>query len=306
MRRPIIFRFGLGTFLVAAQLLAQPAAQPKFDAATIKVGGEYEPQNYSRKHGGPGTNDPGRIAFSQMPLNILIGIAYDLRSRDQIAGPAWMSESDRFFTVTATMSPDTTQEQMQLMLQNLLAERFHLVVHHETRNFPGFELTVAPGGPKVHKWVPGTDTYPANPADDSLDKQGFPHLGLAEKGRFTLPWGKWQMVRATERTSIPDFVWLLGNFVNYASGEPSGAPTPRIVDKTGLTEVYEFRLEFEGKVPATGEAPSTETTPSDPGAGGPNIFAALESQLGLKLAKARSVSVDMLVVDRCDKVPTDN
>jgi len=302
----MIGRFGLGVLLLAAPLLAQPAAQPRFDVASIKVGGEYEPQNYQRKHGGPGTSDPGRVTFSQMPLDTLILMAYGLRSRDQIAGPEWMSEADRFFTVTATMPPDTTEEQMQLMLQDLLAERFHLALHHETRNFPGYELTVAPGGPKFHEWVPGTDSYPADPANDSYDKQGFPHLAVAEKGRFTLPWGKWQMVRASERTSIPNFLWLLGSFVNYSNAEPSGVPRPRIVDKTGLTGVYEFRLEFEGKLPVTDGPPPGEATPSDPGDGGPNIFTALETQLGLKLVKMKSVPVDVLVIDHLDKAPTDN
>ena len=302
----MIGRLGVCALLLVSQLLAQPAAQPRFDVASIKVGGEYNPQIYQRHHGGPGTSDPGRITITQMPLYLLVLMAYGMPSRDQIAGPEWMSEADRYFTIDATMPPDTTPEQLQLMLQNLLAERFHLALHHETRNFPGYELTVAPGGPKFHEWIPGTDTYPADPADDSYDKQGFPHLAVAAKGAVMFPPGGWRMIRASERTSIPAFLTLLGTFVNYSNGEPSGVPTPRVIDKTGLTAVYEFRLEFEGRVPATGEAPSGETTPSDPGAGGPNIFTALETQLGLKLVKARSVQVDMLVIDHAEKVPTGN
>jgi uncharacterized protein (TIGR03435 family) len=122
------------------------AAQPRFDVASIKAGGEYDPHAYNRKHGGPGTSDPDRITFSQMSLNFLILMAYGLQNRAQIAGPAWMGESDRFFTVTATMPPDTTPEQLQLMLQDRLAERLHLAVHHETKNLPA---TVAPGWTKV-------------------------------------------------------------------------------------------------------------------------------------------------------------
>ncbi len=179
----MIGRFLVCVLLVAAPLRAQPAAQPRFDVASIKVGGEYDPQIYDRQHGGPGTSDPGRISITQMPLHLLVLMAYGMPSRDQIAGPEWMSEADRYFTIDATMPTDTTKEQMQLMLQNLLAERFHLVLHHETRSFPGYELTLAPGGPKFHEWVPGTDTFPADPADDSYDKQGFPHLTVTRKER---------------------------------------------------------------------------------------------------------------------------
>jgi uncharacterized protein (TIGR03435 family) len=293
----------IGWFGVCALLVAAP---PRFDVASIKVGGEYDPHDYNRKHGGPGTSDPGRVTYAQMPLNFLILTAYGLQNRDQIAGPAWMSEADRFFTVTATMPPDTTPEQLQLMLQNLLAERFHLAVHHETRSFPGYELTVASGGPRFHEWVPGADSFPADPGDDSYDKQGFPHLAVAGKGVVVFPPpGRWRTIRTSQRTSIPAFLLLLGSFVNYSNGEPSGVPTARVVDKTGLTGVYEFRLGFEGKMPVTGEPPG-ETTPSDPGDGGPNLFTALETQLGLTLVKARSVAVDMLVIDRLDKVPTEN
>jgi uncharacterized protein (TIGR03435 family) len=71
---------------------------------------------------------------------------------DQISGPGWIRDfsGPDLYEIAATMSPDTTKEQFQLMLQNLLAERFHLVVHHETRMFSGYVLSVARGSP-----VPG-------------------------------------------------------------------------------------------------------------------------------------------------------
>jgi uncharacterized protein (TIGR03435 family) len=74
------------------------------------------------------------------------------------------------------------------------------------------------------------------------------------------------------------------------------APMPRVIDKTGLNAVYEFTLNFEGTYMA-GYLPSV---------GGPNLFAALEKQLGLKLVKVKDVPVDVIVVDQVDKVPTEN
>ncbi len=58
------------------------------------------------------------------------------------------------YEITATMPPGTTKEQVRLMLRNLLVERFHLAVHHEARNFPGYELTVAKDGPKLKESIP--------------------------------------------------------------------------------------------------------------------------------------------------------
>ncbi len=75
-------------------------------------------------------------------------------------------------------------------------------------------------------------------------------------------------------------------------------------DKTGLTGLYEFRLEFEGTTAIPGAAPPPAVDALDPGAGGPNLFTALEKQLGLKLVKMKAVPVDLLIVDRLDKTPT--
>lgn len=90
--------------------------------------------------GGPGTNDPGRFRATRIGMSDLLARAFDV-STDQLAGPAWLRDfaSMDFYTVVATMPPDTPKEQFQKMLQNLLVERFHLVFHRETRNFPGYE-----------------------------------------------------------------------------------------------------------------------------------------------------------------------
>lgn len=92
-----------------------------------------------------------------------------------------------------------------------------------------------------------------------------------------------------------------------------GSPQPRVVDRTGLTGIYEFTLEFAGTMAMPGAMPPTpaggDTGPpaaSDPGDGTPNIFTAVEKQLGLKLQKVRNVSVDVLIVDKADRVPTEN
>src|SRR6185436_8412132 len=115
-----------------------------FDAASVKAGSpEFVPGVSVSMRGGPGTSDPGRITYSWMNLKFLLTRAWDVRT-DQITGPAWLSDPGNrdTYTITATMPPDTTKEQFQRMLQSLLIERFRIKLHHETRDFPGYELTV--------------------------------------------------------------------------------------------------------------------------------------------------------------------
>ncbi len=111
--------------------------------------------------GGPGTSDPGRISYNYFLKSILMK-AWDLPA-DQLAGPAWLSDTSDYYAITATLPAGTSREQFQKMLQNLLIERFQIKLHHETRNFPGYELVVAPGGPKLKETTQDPDLAPGPP-----------------------------------------------------------------------------------------------------------------------------------------------
>ena len=308
---------GLAVLLaLAANGLAQTDASPTFEVASIRPGGEYDPPNFERIRGGPGTGDPGRITYTQMPLEYLVWMASGLAGRDQVICPAWMSEPDRFFTITATMPPDTTKEQLGAMLQNLLIDRFHLAVHHETRIFPGYDLVIAPGGLRIKAWTPDTNTAetPYDPA--ARDAQGFAILPRNKLGTpFSFPSGKWGIARMTNRSSISDFAHGLGYFINLSTGQALAVSQPRVVDKTGLDGIYEFRLAFLAATFHAGEqeAPAPDATgvvgtsgAGSLGEGAPTLFAALEKELGLKLVKTKGVPVDVVVVDHMDKTPTEN
>jgi uncharacterized protein (TIGR03435 family) len=93
---------------------------------------------------GPGTADPGRIHYAAIRLKDLVINAYNVKEF-QIVGPGWLDKTDETtrFTVDATMAPETTKEQLRVMLQYLLAERFGLTIHRETRDVPKYSLTVA-------------------------------------------------------------------------------------------------------------------------------------------------------------------
>ena len=141
----------LAVCMLKAQSAAPQQKQLTFDVASVKP---FSPSaDGGRKGGGrtgPGTTDPGRIHYAAIRLKDLLIAAYNLNGF-QIVGPAWLEASDETtrFAVDATMSPDTTKEQLRVMLQNLLAERFKLAIHRETRDLPKYSLVVAKGGPKM-------------------------------------------------------------------------------------------------------------------------------------------------------------
>src|SRR5580700_5618470 len=156
------------TTLVASLLCASIAgraqstgARPTFDAASVKPAPPPDGRGGRRvgMMGGPGTDTPGRINFENVGLGAVIGKAYDVKYY-QISGPAWF-ESERF-NIIATVSPRTTLQQFRLMLQNLLADRFKLALHKETREMAIYSLGVAKNGPKLKKATP-------NPPPDSND-----------------------------------------------------------------------------------------------------------------------------------------
>lgn len=294
----------VGAGLLTALSIA--ALPPAFDVASVRIdNGRFVPGASGRMSGGPGTGDPGRVTCQQCALRFLITIAYGIFP-DQLIGPAWLQDPEgNKVTVTATMPVDTTKERFRLMLQSLLAERFNLTVHHETKDFSGYELVVAAGGPKLTPWEPDPNADASAPP--GLDEQGFPRLRPGRPGvAFSMPRGRTGTIRTTHRQTMAEFARELGSDLNDSMGMPAGSPMPRVVDKTGLTGLYEFRLEFEGTIAMPGAPPPPAVDALDPGEGSPNLFTALEKQLGLKLVKAKSIPVDLLIVDRLDKTPTEN
>src|SRR5580698_11160711 len=99
-------------------------------------------------HGGPGSPDPGAIAYTNMDLLGLVTMAYKVGPY-QVVGPDWLNSTR--FDITAKLPPETTVAQFRAMLQNLLADRFKLAVHRDQKQVQGFDLTVAKGGPKLTK-----------------------------------------------------------------------------------------------------------------------------------------------------------
>jgi uncharacterized protein (TIGR03435 family) len=269
-----------GAIVLAGLLWAVSAFGQSFEAASVKPADPKLSGRIIPPSGGPGTSDPNRVTFTNAVLKSVLARAYDVRTY-QIEGPAWL-DSERY-TIEAVLPPDTTVETYRLMLRNLLADRFHLVLHHQPRMFQGYELGVGKNGLKIQESVVSAGSENVAP--------GHAWLVSDEKGRTTLDrpglvvsvrFGEDGLLsRVTGRyRPISDLANMLNNILHQP-----------VLDGTDLPGNYDFDFEF--------------TANPTPGVAGIDIFTALREQCGLKL-EARKMSLDMIVIDRGDKVPAGN
>lgn len=302
---------GLAAFAPAQPQPApkQPAATPlEFEVASVRPSGPHVQGRIETVFlGGPGTPDPGRITASRITLLYVLQVAYGVEA-DRISGPGWLAEES--YDIAATVPPGATKEQMNLMLQNLLADRFKLMLHREKKEFPAWDLVIAKDGPKL-KETTYPDAKQLGPGEGvpammlPVDQDGFPKLPPGQRG------GAGRNVNGVTHAtyqsfSISDLIVPLGYQLAPAGANFSPA---RIVDRTGLTGRYDFHLEFSGdgsgRPGSAAQLPPASTDDLTVGGGGPTIFTALEKQLGLKLEKTRTL-LDVLVIDHAEKVPAEN
>jgi uncharacterized protein (TIGR03435 family) len=261
-----------------------------FETASVK---RIEPgtQPTFAHSGGPGTKDPGRIHYCCDAMLNLLTRAFDVQG-DRVVGPSWIADfgGPNHYLIDATIPAGATKAEFLTMLQNLLAERFQLKVHHETRNFPGYELVVAKGGPKL-------DRQPKLRKPEELAGVELPSGARIISGE-----GIGRMWIQSQQKGMADLASTLGATITQALGADPvdfSIPKARVVDRTGLTGVYDYRIEF-----ACEGCRRTASDANDP-SGLPTVFQAVES-LGLKLEKVKDIPLDVIVVDRLEKVPTGN
>jgi uncharacterized protein (TIGR03435 family) len=214
-------------------------------------------------------------------------VAYGVQA-DLISGtPDWVKSEK--YDVDVTL-PDSSVEEapkpgagigiekLRPMLQALLADRFHLTLHRQTRDLQVYELAVAEGGPKLQEASP---QY-MNPNGINGPEGRLPKRGLMKMGPGELTDQDTTLERFSEQLS-----WQLGRTV---------------VDKTGLTGTYDFSLRW---TPGESEAGMMKLTGVKPEAGdGPSIFTAIQEQLGLKL-ETKTSPMSIVVVDRVER-PAEN
>jgi uncharacterized protein (TIGR03435 family) len=241
---------------------------PQFDVISVK----------------PGTDTrmlmqftPDGLRGSGITVRFLLYEGYGGINHEQVIGePSW-SNTQRF-DIEAKVAPTDapalgkmTFEQRRTMFQSILADRFKLVVHHETRELPIYVLSVAKGGPKLKP------SAPDDPAGQAPRRVGL----MITRGKVT-----------ANDTQLSTLLTVLSRTLGRT-----------VIDKTGLTGNYDFTLEYapeEGGPPPPGEA----AQPASPPDSAPSIFTALKEQLGLKLDSAKG-PVDVIVIDHIEK-PAEN
>jgi len=241
-----------------------------------------------RSTGGPGTNDPGRIHYPLVTLRMLLTRAYD--SYFEIKGPGFLETE--VVAVDATMPPETTKEQFREMLGNLITDRFKLKYHIDTKEVAGYSLVVAKSGLKIKESVEVPP--PQEPRDDAPAAGPRPHV-IGPDGFAILPPGvRSGIAFAGNRTRIIS----QGGTIDKLAETLGTILKCRITDDTGLKAKYDYSVTYTAQPLA---ATSDASEPSDL----PDIFSALQSQLGLKL-ESKKVTVEIFVVDHMEKTPTEN
>jgi uncharacterized protein (TIGR03435 family) len=286
---------------------SQAPVKVEFEVASLRQSGPSSGSRYeappSRK-GGPGTSDPERLTYSRFLLRGLLIDAFAIES-DQISGPSWIDSET--FDIAAKVPPQTTKEQASMMLRNLLVERLKMTFHHEAKYADSYELRIASRGLRFKEATPVAGTVPLNqpgerPLRLELDSNGFPIVPPGRSGMAAITSSDGLNHVTCRSCSISDLTQRMGLLLATITAN-TFMTLGRVVDKTGLTGKYDFKLEYGGG-PQIGSAVSAPALDSQANQG-PSLFSALEQQLGLKLEKTKA-PLDVLVIDHIEKVPTDN
>jgi uncharacterized protein (TIGR03435 family) len=208
----------------------------------------------------------GELVATDASLAYLIKFAYEVNPRQITKGPAWLDTDKYDLTAKPDIEGQPSLKQMRVMVQKLLADRFQLAFHREKSELPVYAVTVAKGGPKL-------TTNNSNP-------DGNPGYGGGPAGM--------RVVNST-----------IAEFIGFVLNDSLGLP---VVDQTGLGSArYNFVLKWTPD--ASQSQPggvAAGAPPTDNADAPPDIFTAMQQQLGLKLESTKAL-VDVMVVDHVEK-----
>jgi uncharacterized protein (TIGR03435 family) len=280
----------------SSQNAAAAAPVLEYEVATIKP---YKPAAGE----GPGVMRvgisiaPDGFTASGATLQMLVSQAYGVQNFQIVGAPDWFN-NDRFeidakmegsvADALKNMSNDERTLARQKMLQALLADRFKLKIHRDTKDLPAYTLTIGKNGSKLVE---------VKPAD--APAAGAPPAGRGGRGGMSTSAGPGGVTLTANANQMTGLVRTLSQYLH--------AP---VIDKTGLTGNYNFTLKwmpdnFGGgpglAAPPAGGAPNG-AIPADPSgdAVGPTLLVAVEEQLGLKLDKGKG-QAEIIVIDHVEK-----
>ncbi len=259
---------------------APQEAPPAFEVASVKRDVSGEPDAYARWF--------PTLHVERMTLKRLIILAYQIHDFEITGGPGWIG-SDRY-NIDAKAAPHAIPNQQfvalqRRRLQTLLSDRFRLTIHRETKELPVYKLTVAKGGAKLQ---------PANCIQRITGDAGIAP-GRKPEDYCSGGMGGSMASGRIESSGAPMsfFAYFLSNMLSRT-----------VVDQTGLAGEYSLHLTFTPEAPA---APFPDAHPTSGVAAadlGPDIFSAIQEQIGLKLEGAKA-PVEVLVIDHVER-PSEN
>jgi len=308
-----------------------PAGGWAFEVATIrpaKMPSQTDLMN-GKMHVGMKT-DAARVDIGFMSLNDLICAAYKVKSY-QVSGPDWMGAMNERFDVLAKMPEGATKDQVPEMLQALLADRFKLAIHHDSKERPVYALIVGKNGSKLKESPPDapapaaadkSEAAPGEPpADAAPPKDAAPQMKFRANadgsgtatvrgpdGPAKMSFGPNGMHLEMEKMTMAKLAETLTPFLDKP-----------VLDMTELKGNYQVALDLamddlKNVARKMGVATPVASSlvggdagklPSDAAADpSGSIFTSVQ-QLGLKL-DPRKLPLDLIVIDHMEKMPTDN
>ncbi len=237
----------------------------KFDVASLKP----SPPNAT---GVSLRTMPGKQRYSGQNVNLrtMIYVAYRLKPDQITGGPSWLDNAH--FDMEAKAEKESSLDELHTMPKNLMADRFHLRFHIETKELPAYVLTVDRDGPK--------------------------HMTAHEPEKLTVGWIDVSMdipLHLSMKATASDMAYFV-----FRLQEQLDRP---VVDQTDLKGGYDFTLGYTmDRPPGLAEDAVINGKPLD--SSGPTLFEALRQQLGLRL-ESRKASLPVMVIDHADK-PTEN
>jgi uncharacterized protein (TIGR03435 family) len=255
---------------------AQQTSEPRFEVESIKRNVSGEPVTYARWF--------PSLHIERMTLKNLVILAWQVQDFEVTGGPGWI-HSERYNIDAKTEAPPVPSQQYVALerrgLQTLLRDRFHLTIHRETKQLPIYELTVAKGGLKV------------NPSNCIQRVTGDTAIAPGKTGS--------DYCRSPANGG--GRIQGAGVSMAFLSHILAGRLSRMVVDKTGITGEFDLQLTFTPDAPAVPSADAPGRRPADGAEAadlGPDLFTAMQEQLGLKLESAKG-PVEILVIDHVEK-----
>ena len=284
------FLFGIVNARV--QTKTAVSALPKFEVASVKPSPGTGGQLAEERNRGWG-DVTGRVNLRSIPLRYVLQKVYDLQAY-QLSGPAWLDTEP--FDILATVPAGAPKDQIPLMFQDLLADRFKLKFHRETQTATSYALVVGEGGPKLKEALPddGSEVPSTVKIAGSDEKKSISGMGNGKFGKFKL----------TAANGVLHYEFASMTAKALAEFLSQGSVDLPVVDMTELRGSYQMPLDIPARGFPAAQSDAGQPVPAASEPSGTSVRSSLE-KLGLRLVRRR-FPIEKFVIDHIERRPTPN